>query len=133
MLAAAEGEPFTPVQIQKSLFLLGKNLPESVIGKDFYRFEPYDYGPFDRSVYTDASILALERLAGVSTQGPWRQYLATPKGIERAKQIEGSLSPEIAEYIRSLVSWVRCQSFSSLVQAIYRYYPEMKANSVFEG
>src|SRR5439155_6656754 len=45
-LLAAEGHSLTPVQLQKCLFLLGSRRPKDV-GRDFYHFRPYDYGPFD--------------------------------------------------------------------------------------
>src|SRR2546426_12591221 len=60
-LRAAEGHTLTPVQLQKALFLLGKRRPKDV-GHPFYHFRPYDYGPFDVAVYTDADQLADEGL-----------------------------------------------------------------------
>ena len=39
---------------------------------------------------------------------------------------------ETADYIRQLLVWVRRLSFSSLVAAIYREFPDMKENSVFK-
>lgn len=132
VLAAAGGQALTPVQFQKALFLLERNLPVTVIGDDFYRFEPYNYGPFDSSVYSDALGLVNNQLALVSNQGRWKQYAATAAGIARAKDLEKALPPETAEYVRKIVSWVRGQSFTSLVQAIYKLYPDMKANSVFK-
>ena len=100
VLAAAGGDALTPVQLQKSLFLLGRTLPDTIIGEQFYRFEPYNYGPFDSSVYTDASILAYGKLAILSDQGRWKQYSATAAGLKRAKELEKGLAPEIADYIR---------------------------------
>ncbi len=47
VLAAAGGEPFQPVQLQKALFLLSRKIPPSFLGPDFYHFEPYNFGPFD--------------------------------------------------------------------------------------
>ena len=35
-------------------------------------------------------------------------------------------------YIRSASNFVRNHSFSKLVSAIYKAYPEMQANSVFQ-
>lgn len=132
VLAAAGGKTLTPVQFQKSLFLLGKNLPEEMIGEGYYRFEPYNYGPFDSSVYSDATSLVSSELVLLSDQGRWKQFAATAAGIDQAKELEKALPPETAEYVRKVVGWVRGQSFASLVQAIYKHYPEMKANSVFK-
>src|SRR5256885_12661208 len=63
-LLAAEGHSLNPVQLQKSLFLLGKRRPREV-GKGFYHFRAYDYGPFDLAVYTDADELAEQGLVTI--------------------------------------------------------------------
>lgn len=49
------------VQLQKSLFVLGRRRAKD-LGGDFYNFQPYDYGPFDASVYHDADALPLAGL-----------------------------------------------------------------------
>ena len=53
VLAAADGKPLSPLQLQKSLFLVGYDLAR-LVGSDFYTFRPFDYGPFDAAVYRDA-------------------------------------------------------------------------------
>ncbi len=132
VLAAADGDPLSPVQLQKSLFLLGKNLPNSIIGDEFYDFQPYNYGPFDASVYFDASWLTERGFATRSeSNAKWSAYAASREGLDRARQLEASLSKDVAAYVRETVAWVRSQSFPSLVRTIYRLYPEMKINSVF--
>ena len=46
VVASGKDKALTPVQLQKSLFLLGKtDLAEAVDSP--YDFEPYHYGPFD--------------------------------------------------------------------------------------
>ena len=61
VLDAAGGEPFSPVQLQKSLFLVTKaripHLPD-----DGYEFEPYHYGPFSQQIYEDLSTTAKRTL-----------------------------------------------------------------------
>jgi uncharacterized protein len=133
VLAAAEGQALSPVQFQKALFLISRNLPGEV-GENFYDFQPYNYGPFDADVYNDALSLVPEQLAAVSKspQG-WTEYSATPNGLARAKQIAEALDPKVSSYVERLVKWVRSQSFPALVRAIYHKYPEMKVNSVFGG
>ncbi len=133
VLAAASGEPLSPVQFQKALFLLSRGLPPEVLGGSLYNFEPYNYGPFDAAVYRDAALLAEESLATVNParQG-WTEYSATPEGIERARAIARQLDPRVSRYIKEVVDWTRSQSFSSLVRSIYDKFPDMKANSVFQ-
>jgi hypothetical protein len=131
-LAAAEGRPLSPAQLQKSLFLLSRKLPEQITGGTLYNFVPYNYGPFDPAVYSDAVVLAAQGLATVQqSSGGWTEYAATDAGIKAAAQRAGDLAPAVSTYIKDVVTWVRSQSFASLVKAIYREYPDMRANSVF--
>lgn len=130
VLSLAEGEPLTPVQIQKSLFLADDKVPNAFEAR--YDFQPYDYGPFDRHVYADAQ--ALSRLGfveiGTDPRG-WSTYAATPEGLNRAQELKRQLSEENLTLLGRIVSLVRRLSFSELVSAIYRAYPPMRARSVF--
>src|SRR4051794_25370784 len=70
VLAAAKKNGLTPVQLQKSLFLIGAEIPES-IRNGFYNFVQCDYGPSDKAIYADAQTLeaaALIRTAHKSTR-----------------------------------------------------------------
>jgi hypothetical protein len=129
ILASAQGRPLTPVQLQKAAFLLDRN--GLALG---FHFVPYDYGPFDRSVYDEASSLAQDGLAAINPAqwGRWNVYSATPEGVEAGERVLDSLPPNHAAYVREVVEWVRKQSFASLVKSIYQQYPEMRANSVFQ-
>ena len=44
VVASGNGTPLTPVQLQKSLFLISENL-KGEIPDPFYDFGPYHYGP----------------------------------------------------------------------------------------
>jgi len=132
VINAAGFNGLSPVQLQKSLFLISKNL-SSIVGSSFYNFEPYDYGPFDANVYADARLLVQEglvRMNRVSGQN-WVYYTITPEGAEAARRVESTISPEAAEYVHKVVAWVRQLSFVDLITAIYRAYPEYQVNSVF--
>lgn len=131
-IAAAEGQPLTPVQLQKSLFLLGRNAPKSV-GDDFYRFSPYNYGPFCQRVYSDAEILAATGLVRIDRPvgRSWVEYAITDAGMLRASEIRKSVSVEVVSYLQNVVAWCKSLSFQELVSAIYEAYPEQRANSVF--
>jgi hypothetical protein len=132
ILASANGRTLSPVQLQKAAFLLDRNglLSE---GAGFH-FEPYDYGPFDKSVYDEAETL---RIAGLAEIGPapfgrWKVYSATQAGIEQGQQVLAGLTEQRRNYVQKVTEWVRAQSFSSLVKSIYQQYPEMRVNSVFQ-
>jgi uncharacterized protein YwgA len=135
VLAAGGGRAFHPVQIQKAIFLIDKNLPELVRRKPRYKFTPYNYGPFDHNVYVEAKHLRNEGAAIIAPapNGRWMTYAASDQGIQRGEELLASLKPKHRRYIESVAGWVLSQSFGSLVKSIYDAYPEMKANSIFQG
>jgi len=132
-LSSASGAPMSPVQLQKALFLIGRNLSsEQRGGGVFYTFQAYDYGPFDSGVYADADLLQQQGFVRIVDGSP-RTYSITDLGMMEAKRLRTGLQPEVVDYLDRVGSWVRSLSFSELVRAIYVQYPEMKANSVFSG
>lgn len=128
-----EGQPMSPVQLQKTLFLLGRECPKEV-GSDFYSFTPYNYGPFDAAIYRDASSLAEQGLIHVerATWRSWSEYAITPDGMVRATLVAAEAPPRATEFLKAAVDWARPLSFQALVSSIYRRYPEQRANSVFQ-
>jgi uncharacterized protein len=135
ILAASNGRPYTPVQIQKATFLVTRNLPHLVdIGQN-YVFAPYDYGPFDQNVYNDAQMMRLEGHVEITQpQGVrWSQYAASDEGVERGRRLLDALGKRDRSYIESISHWVRILTFEQLVKAVYDKYPEMRVNSIFKG
>lgn len=132
-LSPANGLPHSPVQVQKLFFLLDRNLP-STLGAPFFSFEPYDYGPFDRAVYDELVALAADGLVEVapSLGSRWRTYRLTSAGQMQGDEVLSRLEPAARQYIEKANSWVRSLSFTELVSAIYRAFPDMRVNSVFE-
>jgi len=133
-ICAADAKGLSPVQLQKTLFLLGRELPEEV-GHAYYDFRPYHYGPFDRTVYSDAEVLAESGHVAITQRDgeSWSRYLATAKGCERAEAIKKEAPASAVAYLQRVVDWALRQSFQQLVRSIYARYPEMRANSVFQG
>lgn len=134
MLAALAADPgeWTPVQVQKMFFLLEQRAAH-VVGRH-WSFKPYDYGPFDAGVYRELERLGERGLVVISPDGQGsRRYRLTEPGRAEGARVLASLAPSTAEYIGRLAAWVRSLSFAQLVSAIYRDFPEMKVNSVFNG
>lgn len=133
VIASRKGKPLRPVQLQKSLFLLERNLSLAQLKvESFYQFEPYDYGPFCSKIYSDAETLCIEGLVHIDRLPiSYRLYSATEEGITASKEIIETLSPEIGDYLEKVVEWTSSLSFNDLVSAIYQAYPEMKENSIF--
>jgi DNA-binding PadR family transcriptional regulator len=129
--APADGASFTPVQVQKLLFLIDKEIPK-LVGGPYFDFQPYYYGPFDASLYDELSMLESEGYVEVLPEQTWLSYRLTETGQKTGEELLNSLSPKAQEFIKTISAFVRSLSFSQLVSAIYKAYPEMKANSVFK-
>jgi len=129
-LAPANREPHSPVQVQKLLFVLQEEIPGSIGGKHF-EFEPYDYGPFDASVYRVLENLSEKNLVEI-IPGWWNSFRLTADGQERGNKLLEEMEEPIKEYFKRLSRFVLSLSFSQLVSSIYKAYPNMKENSVFQ-
>ena len=132
LAAGGENASYTPVQVQKLLFLLDREAA-NLIGGPHFNFAPYDYGPFDRAVYDGLDALAGQNLSRVQNTGRYRVYALTQAGYQRGSAKLQELPEPVRGYIASVATWVRQLSFEQLVASIYNRYPEMKANSVFRG
>jgi hypothetical protein len=133
-LAAERSSSFAPVQVQKLFFLLDQNVAAELGGQQF-NFEPYDYGPFDRAVYSELEALAQRGLVAIEAgPGPSRRrFTLTAAGYDVGRAVLAQLSARAQDYLLRVSNWVRSLSFAELVGSIYKQYPSMKANSVFRG
>jgi hypothetical protein len=131
-LASATDGRLTPVQVQKAMFLL-KQEASQYVGPDFYEFVPYNYGPFNSSIYDDLNALAGLGLVSIDQpQGrSWAMYTITGPGLEKADLVSDELAPLIRDYTKSVVTWIKAQSFAGLLRSIYSKYPTFAVNSVF--
>lgn len=131
-LAAPERKSFYPVHLQKTLFLIDHQVPK--LFSQRYAFEPYDYGPFDKDVYSDAEKLKTEGYVSIGQEpGNWhRTYRVTSAGFQRGQELLSQMPPESATMIRKIANIVTPLSFQNLVAGIYRAFPHMKTNSVFK-
>jgi uncharacterized protein YwgA len=133
LIALAPGKEawHTPVQVQKLPFLIQKNVFEPK-GEHIFDFRPYNYGPFDIEVYNTLAELAEDGSAEICYDGKMRTYRLTSKGLEEGNRLLSPLDPKFKKYIEKISDLVRTWSFTELVSAIYKAYPEMKINSVFQ-
>lgn len=135
VIAEAGEHPVQPVQLQKALFLISRNLhPRDLAAPKFYAFSPYDYGPFCSQVYADAERLETEGLVVISRppETRFKTYRATEAGFQRASALKSALSSQATTYLTRVVEFTQSHTFNELVSAIYEAYPEMRANSVFQ-
>ena len=133
VLAAAGRKPLSPLQLQKSLFLVGYDLAK-LVGSDFYTFRPFDYGPFDATVYRDAEEQAAQGLVTIRSHPVTRRVFSlTMRGMTRARALEPGLPTEAARHCRYIVQWTQSQTFQELTQAIYEHFPAYAERSVMPG
>src|SRR5437764_13543901 len=107
-LAPAGGAPHSPVQVQKLLFLIDRNL-SSLLGGPSFDFQPYHYGPFDREVYATLEDLAKQGLVEI-TQGQgnkWPDYRLTAAGQSRAARIVDGLEERALRDVQRAAAFVR--------------------------
>lgn len=131
VLSSSKGAPHSPVQVQKMFFLVDENIPEHIGGKRFC-FKPWSYGPFDSAVYIELEGLAKEGFVEICPQQTWRSYRLTEKGQAKGKKLFKKLNVDAQKYIKELSTFIRGLTFTQLVSVIYKEYPEMRTNSVFQ-
>lgn len=133
VLATDSGAEFAPVQVQKLFFLLDENL-EAFFGQKYFTFEPYDYGPFDRVVYHELDHLARMGLINIRNVGnaAKRLYSLTPTGFADGSEALQDIPKPVQDYLAELSKWVRQLSFTQLVSAVYKAFPKMRENSIFQ-
>jgi uncharacterized protein YwgA len=133
VVASSGKEGLSPVQLQKSLFLVAEygsgNLPA-----DFYQFSPYNYGPFSAEIYDDTDELTREGLViGIDSGFGWSRYVASPAGMKRSEEVKEKMVTVLCDYISNVVEWVQSLDFAGLLRAIYAKYPQYRVNSIFQG
>lgn len=128
---AAAREPLTPVQVQKLFFLIDRNISRAIGGPQF-AFRPYNYGPFDRAVYDELEVLSTTGHVELNHNVNWRTYRLSAHGQREGEAYYAKLEQPVQAYIANAAKFVLSLSFTELVAAIYRAYPDMKANSVFQ-
>ena len=130
-MAPGGGYHYTPLPC-RGLFLIDHQIPEHVHGPHF-NFQPYHYGPFDRSVYDELDRLAMRGLVSIDSASSPRTFALTTEGGAWGTEALESLQAPIRDFVIRTSYFVRNQTFSSLVSAIYKAFPEMRANSVFQS
>jgi hypothetical protein len=131
-MAPGRGHRYTPVQVQKLLFLIERQVSRDVLEGPHFNFQPYHYGPFDAAVYSELEELASRGLVSTDQSSAPRTFGLTPEGEALGNAALARLPDNIQNFFGRASAFVRMHSFSSLVSAIYKAFPEMRVNSVFQ-
>jgi len=130
LFLGAPGGPYPTDQIRvmKAMFLVSKEGPDDL--RDLYSFEPYDYGPFDTTIYHDLDALEEAQLISSETLGTSRRiYRLTRKGVDRTAAIEGEAGGAALDFIRRTKRTVTSLSFLDLLRSVYEKYPDYAVRS----
>lgn len=131
-LAPGGGYRYSPVQVQKLMFLIDREIP-NLVGGPHFAFRAYHYGPFDKRVYHSLDDLAQRGYVHIDDENSRRRtYTLTPEGVDAANAAFEGLNAQAQDFITRSSAFVRAHTFSQLVAAIYKAYPEMRENSVFQ-
>ena len=125
----ADGK-LSPVQSQQAMFLLSEEAGARIT-RPFYSFHPYNYGPFDATIYRDVDNLQQDGLLRIVHTERFAAYQITPAGLNHAGQLRGSLDERATDYLERVVVWIKSLSFDTILEAIYEKYPKYKKNAGF--
>ena len=129
--APLDGKAIGPLHTQKLVFLVERRLEDYF--QRLFNFEAGDYGPFDKSVYRvlrdlqakDDAILSFPRSFEPTT------YRLSVAGQRRAEALVAPLPEKARDYLGKLGKWVYDLSFTSLLAAVNKAYPDFAYKSVF--
>ena len=122
-------EMMSPIQIMKALFLFKMEL--NLSDSEFYKFEPYLYGPCSFEVYSDLASLQLQGLADTEPSfWGWKYYRLTDKGRSIAEKVVREMDKDKLDTLQRVKNIVMSKSFMELLRYVYDKYPEYAKNSI---
>ena len=132
-MVPAEGKVLHPVQVQKLFFLVDQHVG-NLIGGPYFNFTAGDYGPVDFQIYSLLKDLAEEDKAIVQREFLINScsYRLTVSGQKEGETILSQLPLIAQEHIKKLCKWILPLGFPEIISTIYKNFPEMKVNSVFQ-
>lgn len=119
--------PFDAIRAMKSAFLVSeRGSPE---WRPLYNFRPYDYGPFDSSVYVSRDALIAQGLLE-ERPGNYPSYLLTPAGHARASDLAELMGSASAGWLEGIGKWASSRSFAQLLREVYAEFPQFASRSI---
>ncbi len=124
-------EPIDRVRVQKALFLFSRRSNAPADQK--YEFRPYKYGPFSFEIYPDLDVLVGEGTLK-EDRVPWMTspvYSLTAVGRSRADELRAAAPGNRLALLDGVRRYVLQHDFATLLNEVYRLYPEFATRSVF--
>jgi hypothetical protein len=137
VLAAGQGAALDPIRVMKGIFLFQNQNPaeqRAPLADAPYEFEPYAYGPFTPTIYSDLDELAAHGLVEKlpipgRTYARWR--LTAPGRVHVAGLLEQREIPgDALDRLRTAKRLVLTKNFAGLLRHVYARYPEYARESV---
>ncbi|PIS24984.1 MAG: hypothetical protein COT45_03240 [bacterium (Candidatus Stahlbacteria) CG08_land_8_20_14_0_20_40_26] len=124
--------PLDRIHIMKALFLIWHRSGRKI--QDYFKFEPYLYGPCSFEVY---AVLDNLQANGRIIQPPhpmpqWVNYYLTEKGGKEVEEVAKKVSPDTLKLIESVVNEVSGVKFYELLKKVYDEAPDFAVNSIFK-
>lgn len=113
----------------KGAFLVGQRGRSD--WRSLFRFEAYDYGPFDTGVYVARDALVGRGLLEI-IPGRYDSYRLTDVGREHAEDVTETLGTD-AEWIKRVGRYVTSRSFDRLLREVYAAHPDYAVRSRFRS
>ena len=108
-LACGTAETYTPEDVQSLLFLISRQIPETIAPPPF-KFTMSERGPFDPCVYGLLEELVQDSFLSILTQGKRRDVTLTPTGETRAAEMLEQLPAPEVEYMQRAARFVVAKS-----------------------
>jgi len=115
-IAVSGGSGLSPVQLQRSLFLVCQKREEQV-GPGFYEFESHGSGPASATLYADIDALVAEEyiVKEWMPESSCSTFRLSDAGRARAADFRRKMKKEALEGLEDAVAWVKEQSYLELV------------------
>jgi uncharacterized protein YwgA len=128
-----ESEALDRLRMQKGVFLLENRGPTE--WRSLYEFEPYDWGPFSRSLIQDVNQMVVNgQMMTVRFEGfRFWEYQNTEQGELLVEDAVANLEESTVEFVRRIRNYVTHRSFSQLLKEVYAAYPDYAVRSRFTG
>jgi len=110
-MAAAGAAGLSPIQLQRSLFLLSQKR-KTHLASGFYQFEPGDAWPFSKALYEDldAFVAAGDVTKEYRPECTQSFFRLADSGRMLAEELRPHLKAEASSYLEEAVAWVTEQS-----------------------
>lgn len=132
ILLLLKQSPLDRIHIMKALFLIWHRSERKI--EDYFKFEPYLYGPCSFEVYSVLETLQTDRLI-VQPPHPvpqWVNYYLTDEGKKKVEEVAKKVSPNTLRLVESVVNEISGIGFYELLKKVYTEAPDFAVNSMFK-